>query len=96
MTAETKNRVYTSIEKMEALAPSIVAMIDTLAKIGKEFTDGSGFSGDSVVAEAGRYLLTATHQLESASAGMLTKLQECKELIAKQEAEISNDKKAKA
>ena len=89
MTAENKNRVYTSLQKMEALSPSIVAMIDTLAKISKEFTDGSGFKGDSILIEAGRFLLGATAHLESASASFLSKLRESKELIAKLEAELA-------
>ena len=92
MTEKNKARVYESLLKMEALAPSIVAMIDTLAKISKEFTDGSGFEGDYVVKEAGQYLLGATAHLESASAGMLSKLQESKELIEKQELENKQQK----
>ena len=91
MTEENKTRVYESLSKMEALAPSIVAMIDTLAKISKEFSDGR-FEGDYVVKEAGRYLLGATAHLESASAGMLSKLQECKALIEKQELEDKQNK----
>ena len=87
MTTENKDRVFNSLEKMEALTPSIGALIDTLAKISKEFTAGSGFQGDSVLAEAAGYLLGATAHLESASAGFLTKLQETKGLVAKTERE---------
>ena len=93
MTAENKKRVYNSLIKMEALAPSIVAMVDTLAKIGNEFTNGSGFKGDFVLIEAAGYLSGAVRQLESASAGMLSKLRESKELIEKQEAELSKGDK---
>ena len=89
MTSKNKKRVYNSLEKMEALTPLIVPMIDILANISKEFTEGSGFCGDSVLIEAGRYLLGATAHLESATAGMLGKLRESKKLIEKQEKELS-------
>ena len=87
MTEENEKRVHDALLKLYALTPLVVAMIDTLAKISKQFVEGSGFRGDSVLVEAARYLLGATAHLESASAGMLKKLEESKELIAKQEAE---------
>lgn len=86
MTAKNKRRVYDALEKMEEITPSIIAMIDTLTKISKEFTDGSGFHGDYMLIQSGGFLLGTASQLESASATMLSRLRESKELIEKQEA----------